>query len=109
MTNTEFRKLLTETFDGHMFMKDRDYHTVNELLHILRYDEKTSVLKNVNISVITLDGECICIPRLDAFVNIKTLGVWFEDIGVEFESDEFEDEGVMLRFDNITVYEREVS
>jgi hypothetical protein len=108
MTNTEPRKLLTETFDGHMLMQNRDYHTVNELIHVLRYDEKMSVLKNVNITVVTLNGECVCIPGLEAFVNTKTLGIWFEDIAVEFEFDEFEDNGVMLRFDNITVYEREV-
>jgi hypothetical protein len=109
MTNIEFGKLLTETFDGHMFMKNRDYHTVNELLHVLRYDEKLRGLQRVNISVVTLDGQCICIPCLDAFVNIKILGVWFEDIAVEFETDEFEDNGgETLRFDNITVYEREV-
>lgn len=115
MTNVELRKLLTETFDGHMFMKDRDYHTVNELLHVLRYDEKMSVLERVNISVLTLEGECVCIPCLDAFVDIKTLGVWFEDAAVELETDEFEDDsfedsmGEILRFDNITVYERGVS
>lgn len=108
MTNTELRKLLTETFDGHMFMKDRDYHTVNELLHVLRYDEKLKHLEGVNISVITLDGECICITCLECFVNIKTLGVWFEDITVESEVDEFEYEGKMMRYQNITVYEREV-
>lgn len=108
MTSIEFRKLLTETFDRHMFMKDRDYHTVNELLHVLRYDEKLSGLQRVNISVLTLDDQCVCIPCLDAFVDIKTLGVWFEDIAAEFETDEFEDEGIMLKFDNITVYEREV-
>lgn len=107
MTTIELRKLLTETFNGHMFMKDRDYHTVNELLHVLRYDEKLSGLERVNISVCTTEGECVCIPCLDAFVDIKTLGVWFEDISVEFETDEFEDEGETLRFDNITVYERE--
>lgn len=108
MTTIELRKLLTETFNGHMFMKDRDYHTVNELLHVLRYDEKLCGLERVNISVCTSEGKYICIPCLDAFVDIKTLGVWFEDISVEFETDEFEDEGEALRFDNITVYEREV-
>ena len=108
MTNAEFRKLLTETFDGHMFMKDRDYHTVNELLHVLRYDEKMSVLERVNISVITLEGGCVCIPCLDAFVDLKTLGVWFDDDSIEFETDEFDNEGELMKFDNITVYEREV-
>ena len=108
MTNTELRKLLTKTFDGHMLMQNRNYHTVNELIHVLRYDEKMSVLKNVNITVVTLNGGCVCIPTLETFVNTKTLGIWFEDMSVEFESDEFEDNGVMLRFDNITVCEIEV-
>ena len=109
MTNVELRKLLTETFDGHMFMKGRDYHTVNELLHVLRYDEKLKELPKVNITVCTLDDQCICIPCLDAFVDIKTLGVWFEDIAVESEVDEFEYEGEMMKYQNITVYEREVA
>ena len=109
MTNVELRKLLTETFDGYMFMKDRDYHTVNELLHVLRYDEKLRDLPNVNITVYKLDNQCICIPCLDAFVDVKTLRVWFEDISVESDVDEFEYEGEMKRYQNITVYEREVA
>ena len=115
MTNAEFKKLLEEVFESHTLMRGRDYHTVNELLHMLRYDEKLSVLERVNLSVITLDGQCVCIPCLDAFVDIKTLGVWFEDIAVELETDEFVDDsfedslGEILRFDNITVYEREVN
>ena len=109
MTNTELRRLLSEVFDGHMLMKNRDYHTVNELLHVLRYDEKLKGLPGVNISVITLDGECICITCLEAFVDVKTLGVWFEDIAVESEVDEFEYEGEMMRYQNITVYEKEIN
>ena len=109
MTSAELRKLLTETFDGHMFMKDRDYHTVNELLHVLRYDEKLRDLPNVNITVCKLNGQCTCIPCLDAFVDIKTLSVWFEDVAVESEVDEFEYEGETKRYQNITVYERGVA
>ena len=109
MTNVEIRQLIGEVFDGHMFMKDRCHHTVNELLHVLRYDEKLKVLPNANITVCTLDDQCICIPCLDAFVDIKTLGVWFEDISIETEIDEFEYEGEMMRYQNITVYEREVA
>ena len=107
MTNVEFKKLLGDTFEGHMFMKDRDYHTVNELLHVLRYDEKLSCLQGVNVSVLTSNGKCICIPCLDAFVDIKTLGVWFDDAEVEFEVDEFEYDDKTMRYDNITIHERE--
>lgn len=105
MNNVEFKKLLRETFEGHMFMKDRDYHTVNELLHVLRYDDKLQDLQGVNITVLT--DKCVCIPCLDAFVDLKTLGVWFDDAVVEFETDEFEYEGKMMRYDNITIHERE--
>jgi hypothetical protein len=107
MTNVEFQKLLREVFEDHMLMKDRNHHTVNELLHVLRYDKKLKCLKGVNISVVKAEGRCMCIPCLDAFVDIKTLGVWFDDETIEFESDEFENEGELMRFDNITVYERE--
>ena len=113
MTNVEFKKLLAEVFENHTLMKGRDYHTVNELLHVLRYDDKLRDLERVNVSIIKSDGGCMCIPCLEAFVDIKTLGVWFEDETVEFEIDEFEDNsfedswGEILRFNNITVYERE--
>lgn len=109
MTNIEFRKLLIEVFESHTLMKNRDYHTVNELLHVLRYDDKLRGLERVNINVIKADGNCLCIPHLEAFVDVKSLGVWFEDISVEFEIEEFEVDDEMLKFSNITVYEREVS
>lgn len=109
MTNVEFKKLLTEVFDSHTLMKNRDYHTVNELLHVLRYHDKLRDLERVNINVIKADGNCLCIPHLEAFVDIKSLGVWFEDISVEFEIEEFEVDDEMLKFSNITVYEREVA
>jgi hypothetical protein len=109
MTNVEFRKLLTEVFEGHTLMKNRDYHTVNELLHMLRYDDKLRDLERVNINVIKTDGNCLCIPHIEAFVDVKSLGVWFEDISVEFEIEEFEVDDEMLKFSNITVYEREVA
>lgn len=108
MTNVEFKTLLKEVFEGHCLMKGRDHHTVNELLHMLRYEEKLSCLQGVNISVQKANGSYCCIPCLDAFVDIKTLSIWFDDDSVEFESDEFEDDGFYKRFDNITVYEREV-
>jgi len=104
MTNSEFKVLLKEVFEEHFLMRDRDHHTVNELLHVLRYEEKLKCLQGVNISVNKADGRCCCIPCLDAFVDIKTLGIWFDDDSVEFESDDFDG----TRFDNITVYEREV-
>ena len=107
MTNAEFKKLLEEVFEGHTLMKGRDYHTVNELLHMLRYNDKLRALERVNINVIKADGSCLCIPHIEAFVDIKSLGVWFEDIMVEFEVEEFEVDDEMLKFSNITVYERE--
>lgn len=107
MTNTEFKALLKQVFNEHFVMKGRDHHTVNELLHVLRYEENMQSLQGVNISVEKLDGRCCCIPCLDAFVDLKNLGVWFNDDSIEFETDEFEDDGELKRFDNITVYERE--
>ena len=109
MTNVEFNKLLREVFDSHTLMKNRDCHTVNELLHVLRYHDKLRDLERVNINVIKADGNCLCIPHLEAFVDVKSLGVWFEDISVEFEIEEFEVDDEMLTFRNITVYEREVA
>ena len=108
MTNAEFNKLLREVFDSYTLMKNRDYHTVNEFLHVLRYHDKLRDLERVNINVIKTDGNCLCIPHLEAFVDVKSLGVWFDDISVEFEIEEFEVDDEMLKFSNITVYEREV-
>ena len=107
MTNVEFKALLKEIFEDKFLMRSRNHHTVNELLHVLRYEDKLQVLQGVNITVNTSDN-CVCIPCLDAFVDLKTLGIWFDDDAVEFETDEFDDGGECKRFDNITVYEREV-
>lgn len=101
MTNTEFKTKLTEAFKTHMFMKDRDYHTVNELLYVLKYDEVFRK-EDFNISIKTIDNRWPCIPYLDAFVDIKTLGIWFNDEDVEFEVEEFEGS----KFNCITIYER---
>ena len=107
MTNVEFKALLNEVFENTHLMNGRNHHTVNELLHVLRYNEKLKRLKGVNITVNTAE-KCISITCLEAFVNLETLGVWFDDDSVEFESDEFEYDGEQMRYDNITVYEREV-
>ena len=108
MTNVEFKALLNEVFENTHMMHGRGHHTVNELLHVLRYNEKLKCLKGVNITVNTAE-RCTCITCLEAFVNLDTLGVWFDDDSVEFESDEFEYDGEWMRYDNITVYEREVN
>lgn len=108
MTNAEFKELLEEVFEGHTLMKGRDYHTVNELLHVLRYNDKLRDIERVSVNIIKADGSCMCIPCLEAFVDVKSLGVWFEDISVEFEIDEFpDDDGEMLEFRTVIVYERE--
>ena len=107
MTNVEFKALLKEVFGSHILMQSRNHHTVNELLHVLRYDSKFSDLQGVNISIVKADDSWSSIPCLDAFVDIHTLGVWFNDEAIKFETDEFEYEGKMMRCDNITVHERE--
>ena len=108
MTNVEFKKLLEEVFESHTLMKGRDYHTVNELLHVLRYDDKLRDMERVCVNITKADGSCLCIPCLEAFVDVKSLGIWFEDIAVEFEIDEFpDDDGEMLTFRTVVVYEKE--
>ena len=107
MTNTEFKKLLTEVFKSHMGMKDRNYHTVNELLHCMRYDERLKDF-NFNISVITANDEYHCIPSIDAFVNIGLLNVWFDDESIEYEHEFVDDRGFLFYFDCVTIREREV-
>lgn len=109
MTNIEFKKLLKEAFECHCLMKDRDYHTINELLYVLRYNDKLENLDRVNISICKADGGQISIPCLNTFVNLNTLGVWFDDNTIEFESDEFDNDGELIKFSNITVHEREGS
>lgn len=107
MTNVEFKELLKEAFRSHILMKDRNSHTVNELLYMLRYNSKFSDLQGVNVSIMKSDGDCMCIPCLEAFVDIHTLSVWFDDDTVEFEVDEFENDEEMMKFNCITVYESE--
>ena len=102
MTNTEFKTKLTEAFKTHMFMKDRDYHTVNELLYVLEHDSRFNG-EDFNISIGLTDSNWWSIPCLDAFVNTTTRGVWFNDDDVEFEVEECDEE----KYNCITVYERE--
>lgn len=110
MTNAEFRKLLTEVFESHTLMKNRNHHTVNELLHVSRYHDKLRDMERVCVNIIKADGSLMCIPCLEAFVDVKSLGIWFEDMAVEFEIDEFpDDDGEMLTFRTVVIYEREVS
>jgi hypothetical protein len=102
MTQTEFKTKLAEVFKTHMFMQDRDYHSVNELLYVLEHDSRFNK-ENLSISICTLQNKWWCIPCLDAFVDVKTRGVWFNDADVEFEVEECGEE----KYNCITVYERE--
>ena len=102
MTNAEFKTKLTEAFKTHMFMKDRDYHSVNELLYILEHDTRFDK-EDFSISICTLANKWLCIPCVDAFVDTKTRGIWFNDANVEFEIEECGEE----KYNCITVYERE--
>lgn len=101
MTNTEFKTKLAEIFKTHMFMQDRDYHTVNELLYVLEHDASFSK-EDFNISIKTELGYWWSIPTLEAFVDVETRGVWFNDDDIEFEIEECGEE----KFNCITVYEK---
>lgn len=101
MTNTEFKTKLAEAFKTHMFIQDRDYHTVNELLYVLEHDARFGK-EDFNISIKTIDNNWWSIPTLEAFVNVETRGVWFNDSGVEFEVEEYDG----MKFNCITVYEK---
>lgn len=107
MNNEEFKKLLKEVFNKHTVMKGRDYHTINELLHCLRYDTEFSNLVNINISIQRANGEFWCIPTIDSFVDIKTLGIWFDDDKIEYEHEDAYTDGCLFSFNCITIYERE--
>lgn len=102
MTNAEFKTKLTEAFKTHMFMRDRSKHTINELLYILEHDEAFKG-NDYNISIIKIEGGCICISSLEAFVSTNIRGVWFENNDIEFEVEEFGKE----KFNCITIYESE--
>ena len=105
MTNNEFKEKLANVFKTHLFMQDRDYHTVNELLYVLEHDSRFNG-DDFNVSIQTLKNSWVSIPGLDAFVDIKTRGVWFNDEDVEFEVDEFEFDGNVIKVNCITVHER---
>ena len=102
MTNIEFKTKLTEAFNTHMFMQDRDYHTINELLYVLEHDSRFGK-EDFNISIKLLDNRWWSIPCLDAFVDNVTRSVWFNDADVEFEVEDCGEE----KYNCITVYERE--
>ena len=102
MTQTEFKTKLTEAFETHMFMRGRDYHTINELLYVLEHDSRFGDL-DFNISISRLNKTWWSVPCLDSFVGVETREVWFNDETVEFEVEEFDD----MKFNCITVYERE--
>ena len=100
MTNTEFKTKLAGAFKTHMFMKDRDCHTVNELLYVLEHHVEFN-REDYNISICTLGEYWTSIPCLDAFVPVQIRGMWFNDAEIEFEIEEFGDE----KYNCITVYE----
>ena len=102
MTQNEFKTQLTEAFKTHMFMKNRDFHTVNELLYVLEHDSRFD-WEDFNISISTLENNWWSIPCMDAFVDIRTRSIWFNDASVEFETEECDEE----KYNCITVYERE--
>ena len=106
MTNVEFKTKLSEAFKNHSLMNKRNHHTINELMYILEYDDNFKG-QDFNISISKSDNSWWSIPGLDAFVDIRTRGVWFDDDAVEFEIDEFEFDGNIIKVNCITIEERE--
>ena len=102
MDNERFRAVLSNAFKTHMFMRDREIHTVNELLYILEHHHEFK-FKDFNLSIKCLDERWIAIPSIEAFVNVGTRGIWFNDAEVEFMIDEYGEE----KFNCITIYECE--
>ena len=102
MTNAEFKTKLAGAFKTHMFMKDRNKHTINELLYILEHDEAFKG-EDYNISIIKVEGGCVCISSLECFVSTQIRGVWFTDNDIEFEIEEIGEE----KYNCITIYESE--
>ena len=98
----EFKTKLSKVFKTHMLMNNRDKHTINELLYILRYDDAFKG-ENFNISIRKKDGGWLCIPSLDSFISISFLSMWFEDAQVEFEVETIGEE----QYNCITIYESE--
>lgn len=95
-----FQEKIKQAFKAHIFMQDRDYHTVNELLYILEHDTMFNK-EDFNISIKMIDNSWISIPTIEAFINIQTRGIWFNDSEIEFEVEECDKE----KFNCITIYQ----
>ena len=95
-----FQEKIKQAFKTHMFMQDRDYHTVNELLYILEHDVRFNK-EDFNISIKMINNSWCSIPTLEAFVDVKTRGIWFNDSEIEFEVEECDKE----KFNCITIYQ----
>ena len=102
MTQADFKTKLKEAFKTHMFMKDRDKHTINELLYVLEHNNAFKGM-DFNISIVGFNGDWSAIPTLEAFVNVGIRAIWFEDDKVEFEVETFGEE----QYNCITIYESE--
>ena len=96
----DFQEKIKQAFKTHMFMQDRDYHTVNELLYILEHDVRFNK-EDFNISIKMINNNWCSIPTLEAFVDVKTRGIWFNDSEIEFEIEEYDKE----KFNCITIYQ----
>ncbi len=98
----DFKKELTFSFKTHFLMRNRKQHTVNELLYMLEHHSGFNG-EDFSISIKTLDNQWWSIPTLEAFVNVATRSVWFNDTDVEFEVEECGEE----KYNCITLYECE--
>lgn len=81
---TELKEIILNHFRLHSFMKDRNQHTINELLYVLNNPYFSGA--HISISIKTEDNRWYCIPSMDAFVSIPIRSIWFNDD--EFTIDE---------------------
>ena len=96
----EFQEKVKQAFKTHMFMQDRDHHTINELLYVLEHDTRFNK-KDFNISIKMIDNSWISIPTIKAFINVQTRSIWFNDSEIEFEVEECDKE----KFNCVTIYQ----
>ena len=104
MNDRELRALLCAVFNDYKMMRGRDYHTLNELLYVMRTDSRMKGF-NFNINIIRRNGSCLCIPSIDAFVSVAQLGIWFTDYVSECDVEEIDNDGELYVWHCITIYE----
>lgn len=87
---TELQTNILKNFKSHTTMKDRDHHTINELLYILSNDLYFAGA-NISISIKTEEHRWYCIPDINAFVPIFIRSFWFNDNELKIDEEYIDD------------------